>query len=77
MTTKSTSKKQLSPTSKKLLGVAAAVEFAAKVCMWVDLAKRPADQVKGPKWAWVLGSFVNTIGSVAYFTVGRRKPTDD
>jgi len=36
-----------------------------------DLARRP--RTRGPKWVWVLVIlFVNTIGPIVYFTVGRQ-----
>jgi hypothetical protein len=66
-------KRPLTTGEKVVLGIAAGVEFSAKVAMWRDLKKRPADQIRGPKWAWVLGSFVNTVGPVAYFGWGRRR----
>ena len=38
-----------------------------------DLAKRPAEQVKGPKAAWMLATLVNGLGPIAYFIAGRRR----
>ncbi len=36
----------------------------------LDLSKRAA--TKGPKWLWiVIILFVNTIGPIAYFVIGR------
>ena len=37
-----------------------------------DLARRPANKVRGPKAAWALASFVQTVGPIAHFAVGRR-----
>jgi hypothetical protein len=39
---------------------------------WRDLRRRPADQVRGPKWLWRLAS-ANLTGSVAYFLLGRKR----
>lgn len=39
-----------------------------------DIAKRPPEQVNGPKAAWVAATFINTIGPIAYFLLGRRRP---
>lgn len=37
----------------------------------ISLAK--ADNVRGPKWMWILIIiFGNILGSVAYFTIGRK-----
>jgi uncharacterized membrane protein YdjX (TVP38/TMEM64 family) len=52
--------------------VGAIVQIALQAAALRDLKKRPADQVNGPKVAWVLGSFVNTLGPIAYFLFGRK-----
>ncbi|CAH1057929.1 PLDc N-terminal domain-containing protein [Paenibacillus pseudetheri] len=37
----------------------------------ISLAK--ADRVRGPKWLWIIIIiFGNILGSVAYFTIGRK-----
>lgn len=38
-----------------------------------DLLRRPSGEVRGPKVLWVLASFVQPVGPVAYFLVGRRR----
>lgn len=50
----------------------AAVELTAKVAALVDIARRPADKVRGPKWAWALAQSINGIGPGLYWLVGRR-----
>ena len=50
-----------------------AVEVGMAAAAWWDLARRPAEQVRGPKWCWGLAIAVNVVGPVAYFTVGRRR----
>lgn len=52
--------------------IAAVTELSAKIAALVDIARRPADKVRGPKWAWVLGQFINGIGPAAYWTFGRK-----
>lgn len=52
----------------------AAVQLTLATAAWVDLARRPAAQVRGPKAAWALGIAVNFVGPIAYFTVGRVRP---
>jgi len=37
-----------------------------------DLARRPATEVRGWKLLWVLAFFVQPIGPVLYFLLGRR-----
>ncbi|MEU1970216.1 PLDc N-terminal domain-containing protein [Microbacterium sp. NPDC019599] len=51
------------------------VQFAfAFLAAW-DLAHRPAEQVRGPKPAWIPALFINWIGPAAYFAVGIKHGT--
>lgn len=50
----------------------ALVQFALQGAALRDLAKRPKEQVNGPKAAWVAATFINTIGPIAYFIIGRK-----
>jgi hypothetical protein len=38
-----------------------------------DIRRRPANEIRGPKAAWVAASFVNTIGPLSYFAFGRKR----
>lgn len=65
----------LSPASRRFVVLASAVEGALKVAALVDLTRRPAERVRGPKWAWGAAIvLVNSLGAVplAYFLRGRR-----
>jgi hypothetical protein len=58
--------------------VAAGVfEAVAKVAMLIDLRRRPAEQIRGPKQLWAATALVNTAGlaQVGYFVVGRKRET--
>jgi hypothetical protein len=57
-----------------LLVVLVAHLILAKVT-WLDLRRRPAAAVRGPKRLWRTWSFLNTTGSMAYWTIGRRRTT--
>jgi hypothetical protein len=63
----------LSARQQRLIVGAAAAELSLKAAALVDLRRRPADQVRGPKPMWVALMFVNLIGPVSYFAFGRRK----
>lgn len=63
----------LSAGQRRLLVAAAAAELTLKAAALIDLRRRPADQVRGPKRLWVALMFVNLIGPVSYFAFGRRK----
>jgi hypothetical protein len=49
-----------------------AVESVLTAAALKDLAGRPNDSVRGPKAAWVLATFVQPVGPIAYFVAGRR-----
>jgi hypothetical protein len=62
---------------RRFLVAGGVVEGALKIAALVDLARRPAAQVRGRKQLWAVAiTLVNSLGAVpiAYFTYGRRKP---
>lgn len=61
----------LSPTQQKAVVVLGVAETLATAAMLVDLARRPASRVRGPKNLWRALSVVQPVGPLAYFTVGR------
>jgi hypothetical protein len=54
------------------IAVGAAVQIALAATAWVDLAKRPKEQVRGSKPAWAALIAVNFVGPISYFAFGRR-----
>jgi len=44
---------------------------------WRDLRRRPENQVRGSKKLWRVASAMNTVGSVAYLAVGRKRSHAD
>jgi hypothetical protein len=65
----------LSQRQRNAIKVLGATEFLLKILMLVDIKRRPASQIRGPKAAWRAAAVVNTIGPVSYFLFGRRKST--
>uniref|UniRef100_A0A5Q5BKB0 Cardiolipin synthase N-terminal domain-containing protein n=2 Tax=unclassified Mycobacterium TaxID=2642494 RepID=A0A5Q5BKB0_MYCSS len=61
----------LSPKQQRAVVVLGGVETLATTAMLVDLARRPASKVRGPKLLWRTLSVVQPVGPLAYFTVGR------
>ena len=49
------------------------IDLTLKGLAWRDLARRPAAEVRGPKFAWFLGTLVNMIGPIGYFLFGRKR----
>ncbi len=66
----------LSTRQRRILIAAATIEAGLKAAMLIDLRRRPASQVRGPKWLWASTALVNTAGiaPLSYFIVGRTNP---
>jgi hypothetical protein len=62
----------LSDGQRTAIKVLALAELTLKIAMLVDIKRRPASQIRGPKGAWRAAAAVNTIGPVSYFLFGRR-----
>lgn len=63
---------QLGPGQRAAILAAGALEVALAASAWVDLARRPAERVNGPKALWAGVICVNVAGPLAYFRWGRR-----
>jgi hypothetical protein len=66
--------RDLTATQQKAVVAGAAVEVVLTVTVLRDLARRPADEVRGPKLLWVLSCVVQPLGPLAYLAFGRRTP---
>jgi hypothetical protein len=67
--------RELSPRSRRLIIAGGAVDGALKLAALVDLARRPAAEVRGSKKRWAVAiTLINSLGAVpiAYFAYGRR-----
>jgi hypothetical protein len=53
--------------------VSAVIQLVLASMAWADLAKRPAEDVNGPKPMWAVIILVNFIGPLSYFFFGRRR----
>jgi hypothetical protein len=68
---------ELSERTRRLLTIAAVAEGILKLAALIDIKRRPASQIRGPKWLWA--TVVSVVGSagllpVSYFVFGRRPP---
>jgi hypothetical protein len=43
------------------------------VAQW-DIHNRPEEEIRGNKWVWTAIAFVNFVGPIAYFLIGRSRP---
>jgi hypothetical protein len=48
------------------------LHIAAAAVTWRDIDRRPGDRIRGSRAVWKLASAANTLGTVAYWLVGRR-----
>jgi hypothetical protein len=67
---------QLSNRNRRLLIAAAVTEAILKVAALIDIKRRSASQIRGPKWLWAaVVAVVSSAGvvPVSYFVFGRRQ----
>ena len=67
----------LSQRTRRLITITAVAEGILKVAALIDLKRRPASQIRGPKWLWAtVVTVVSSAGVVpiSYFVIGRRQP---
>lgn len=65
---------ELGPYPRAAIVAVAAVELALTTAALADLARRPREQVRGPRSLWALACFVQPVGPVAYLLAGRLQP---
>lgn len=65
----------LAPGQQRAVIVTGAVQLSLAAAAWVDLARRPAEQVRGSKAKWAAIIAINWFGPIAWFARGR-KPVD-
>jgi len=53
--------------------VLGSVQLSLAATAWVDLARRPAPEVKGRKGVWAAVIAINWVGPLAWFRWGRRR----
>ncbi len=65
--------KELSPMAKFGTISAALVQLSMLVAAQRDIARRPAEQIRGSKALWRVATLVNFVGPGSYFTFGVRR----
>jgi hypothetical protein len=58
---------------RRLIVGAGVVQVSLQVAALFDLRRRPQAQIRGPKRMWAAVSFLNFVGPISYFAIGRRK----
>jgi hypothetical protein len=67
----------LSERTRRLIIAAAVADGTLKIAALIDIKRRPADQIRGPKWVWAtVVTIVNSAGilPISYFVFGRQRP---
>jgi Phospholipase_D-nuclease N-terminal len=64
---------ELSDRQRTLLLGAAAAELSLKIAALIDIKRRPADRIRGPKALWRALMVVNLLGPLSYFAFGRKR----
>ena len=68
---------ELTAKERRAVYVGGALEAMMTAGALVDLSRRPASQIRGRKWAWVLSFVVQPFGPLSYFAFGRRTTRSD
>jgi hypothetical protein len=63
----------LSTAQRAAIVAAGVVQNSLLVAALVDIRRRPARKIRGPKRRWAAASFVSWVGPIAYFTYGRKR----
>lgn len=56
--------------------VAVVIQQLLAAATLLDLRRRPSTEIRGSKRLWAAAAFVNFIGPLAYFAIGRRAASD-
>jgi hypothetical protein len=64
---------EMTTSQRRSVVVMGAAQLSLATAAWVDLARRPAEQVNGSKGKWAAVIAINWIGPIVYFARGRKK----
>jgi hypothetical protein len=63
----------LTAVEKRIIILSSVVQVSLLAAALNDILRRPASQIKGKKWVWLLVSFINFFGPISYFLFGRKR----
>jgi hypothetical protein len=64
---------ELSDSQRAALATAAVAELSLKIAALIDIKRRPAELIRGPKALWRAAMVVNLLGPLSYFVFGRKR----
>ena len=59
---------------KRGIVVLGVFQLALLAAALIDIRRRPAEEINGSKRLWTMVVFINGIGPIAYFLLGRKRP---
>jgi hypothetical protein len=65
--------RDLTSAQRTAVVVAGVVQVALQAAALWDLRRRPKAELRGSRRWWVAASFLNFVGPLAYFVLGRRR----
>ncbi len=68
--------RDMPPWARVAVMVMVSVQLSLLASALVDISRRPAQQIRGPKPAWAAAAFINFIGPISYFAFGRKAAAD-
>ena len=68
--------RDLSGAQQRVLTAGSVLQFTLLGAALLDLRRRTAEELNGPKPLWIALSFVNFVGPIAYFVIGRKRRTE-
>ncbi len=63
----------LTPNQRRAIVAAGAAQLVLLGAALTDLRRRSVDELRGGKRLWGLAVFVNFLGPIAYFLIGRKR----
>jgi phosphoenolpyruvate-protein kinase (PTS system EI component) len=65
--------RDLTDLQKGAIVLSSAVQVALLAAALVDIYRRPAREIRGSKRLWVAAAFINFVGPISYFLLGRKR----
>lgn len=65
---------ELTQIQKTLIVVLGIVQVALLAVAQWDIHTRPEEEIRGNKWIWTAVAFINFVGPIIYFVIGRSRP---
>jgi hypothetical protein len=65
--------KDFTPTEQKAIAIGGALQLVLLAAALNDLRLRPSEKIRGGKRLWVPAVFLNFVGPIAYFLIGRKR----